>query len=178
MKWLFYRGPRCLGRLRGKVLRKKGPVGIVCAAALSVALGVVNTIAETGPERSGPGIHLASTGPVKSWAQGVVGEMFEGRVTRVIDGDTFWMDAAETRIRVWGLDAPELGEPGGDSATGALRGLIGDTPVTCRTRDIDRFGRIVGQCYLADGRDMTRAMIETGTATEFCRFSRNFYGTC
>ena len=66
MKWLFYRGPRCLGRLRGKVLRKKGPVGIVCAAALSVALGVVNTIAETGPERSGPGIHLASTGPVKS----------------------------------------------------------------------------------------------------------------
>jgi micrococcal nuclease len=50
--------------------------------------------------------------------------------------------------------------------------------LTCRQRDIDRFGRIVGQCRLPDGRDLTAAMIATGTAREFCRFSGNHYGTC
>jgi micrococcal nuclease len=55
--------------------------------------------------------------------------------------------------------------------------LSGQT-LTCRQRDIDRYGRIVGQCFLPDGRDVTAAMIESGTAQEFCRFSRNHYRTC
>ena len=37
-------------------------------------------------------------------------------------------------------------------------------------RDIDRYGRIVGQCFLPDGRDITAAMIASGTAREFCRY--------
>ena len=61
------------------------------------------------------------------------------------------------------------------AATAALASLISDQTLTCRQRDIDRFGRIVGQCFLPDGRDITAAMIASGTATEFCRFSRNYY---
>jgi micrococcal nuclease len=49
---------------------------------------------------------------------------------------------------------------------------------TCRKRDVDRYGRVVGQCLLPDGRDVTQLMIATGTAKEFCRYSRNHYGTC
>ena len=50
--------------------------------------------------------------------------------------------------------------------------------LSCRQRDIDRYGRIVGQCFLPDGRDITAAMIASGTAQEFCRYSGNHYGTC
>ena len=59
-------------------------------------------------------------------------------------------------------------------------GEIGDLHIgpTCRQRDIDRYRRIVGQCFLPDGRDITAAMIASGTAKEFCRFSRNHYRTC
>ena len=106
------------------------------------------------------------------------GDEFRGTVTRIVDGDTFWISSVDVRIRIWGLDAPEARDPGGPAATEALRRLIDGRTLTCRTRDIDRFGRIVGQCFLPDGRDITRAMIETGTAREFCRFSENYYGTC
>jgi endonuclease YncB( thermonuclease family) len=103
---------------------------------------------------------------------------FTGQVTRVVDGDTFWISAKDVRIRVWGLDAPEWDRPGGARATAALTRLIDGETLTCRQRDIDRYGRIVGQCFLADGRDITAAMIASGTAREFCRYSGNHYGTC
>jgi endonuclease YncB( thermonuclease family) len=101
-----------------------------------------------------------------------------GTVTRVVDGDTFWISTAGTSIRVWGLDAPETNQPGGARATAALTQLIAGQTLSCRQRDIDRYGRIVGQCFLPDGRDITAAMIASGTATEYCRFSGNYYRTC
>ena len=85
-------------------------------------------------------------------------------MTRVVDGDTFWISSADERIRVWGLDAPEVDMPGGSQATAALTALISGQQLTCRQRDIDRYGRIVGQCFLPDGRDITAVMIESGTA--------------
>ena len=99
-------------------------------------------------------------------------------MTRVVDGDTFWISSADERVRVWDLDAPETDQPGGSQATTALAGLISGEQLTCRQRDIDRYGRIVGQCFLPDGRDVTAAMIATGTAQEFCRYSGNYYRTC
>jgi micrococcal nuclease len=103
---------------------------------------------------------------------------FTGQVTRVVDGDTFGISSADDRIRLWGLDAPETDQPGGSQATAALAGLISGEQLTCRQRDIDRYGRIVGQCFLPDGRDITAVMIESGTAEEFCRYSGNYYRTC
>lgn len=106
------------------------------------------------------------------------GERFDGRVTRIVDGDTLWISGQDVRIRIWGLDAPEANEPGGSTATTALTRLVSGRDLTCRQRDIDRYGRIVGQCFLPDGRDITAVMIENGTATEYCFFSGNHYGTC
>ena len=103
---------------------------------------------------------------------------FAGRVTRIVDGDTFWINGQDVRIRIWALDAPETDERGGPAATAKLTRLISGQELACRERDIDRYGRIVGQCFLPDGRDITAAMIESGTATEYCYFSGNHYGTC
>ena len=60
----------------------------------------------------------------------------------------------------------------------ALASLIAGQELTCRQRDIDRYGRIVGQCFLADGRDITAAMIASGSTQEYCRYSGNHYRTC
>ena len=103
---------------------------------------------------------------------------FAGQVARVVDGDTFWVSGQRTRIRVWGLDAPEIGRAGGSAATAQLVGLVSGRSVQCRIRDVDRYGRIVGQCWLPDSRDIAAAMIASGTAREYCRFSGNYYGTC
>jgi endonuclease YncB( thermonuclease family) len=69
--------------------------------------------------------------------------------TRVVDGDT--IDVAGTRIRLWGIDAPESAQMcergGSDYACGQkasvhLRSVIGGAIVACEPRAKDRYGRI------------------------------------
>lgn len=76
-----------------------------------------------------------------------------------------------------GFDAPEVGQRGGAAATAMLDRPAGRRG-SCRQRDIDRYGRIVGQCFLPDGRDIIAVMVASGTAREYCRYSRNHYRTC
>lgn len=98
-----------------------------------------------------------------------------GVVVRIVDGDTFYVEGVETRIRLWGLDAPEKGAPGGNRATRTLREIAHGERVSCREVDTDRYGRIVGQCFLADGRDLAALMIESGAASEYMRYSGGYY---
>lgn len=102
----------------------------------------------------------------------------EAKVSKVLDGDTFTLSGESRRIRVWGLDAPEWDHRGGSAATATLRGLISGKRLTCAILDVDRYGRLVGQCFLPDGRDIAAEMIRSGAATEYCRYSRGYYGTC
>ena len=47
--------------------------------------------------------------------------------------------------------------------------------VTCRVIEPDRYGRNVARCFLADGREINRMMIEGGTVKEYRGFSKGFY---
>lgn len=73
---------------------------------------------------------------------------------RVIDGDT--LDVGGRRVRLFGIDAPESKQfcsagktpyACGEAATEALRAMIGDSPVSCHERDVDRYGRLVAICH-------------------------------
>lgn len=100
---------------------------------------------------------------------------FSGRVTRIVDGDTFHVEGAPASIRIWGLDAPERNETGFAEATEALRRIAGGRIVRCRTIDHDRYGRIVARCHLPSGDDVTALMIRSGTAGEYTHFSKGYY---
>ena len=121
---------------------------------------------------------LLASVPVSVPARLHAEERLSARVSKITDGDTFTLSGTSRRIRIWGLDAPEKDETGGSLATDVLRDLISGKELDCLVRDIDRYGRIVGQCFLPDGRDITAEMIRSGVATEYCRFSKNYYGTC
>jgi endonuclease YncB( thermonuclease family) len=112
------------------------------------------------------------------YAQAQQSNTIEARVSKVLDGDTFTLRGESRRIRVWGLDAPEWNQRGGSAATKTLQSLISGKTLRCSVVDIDRHGRLVGQCFLPDGRDIAAEMIRSGAASEYCRFSRGFYGTC
>ena len=103
---------------------------------------------------------------------------FSGTVSRVTDGDTFHLSGLDPAIRVWGLDAPERKQAGGSEATRAMRSLITGATLDCHVRDVDRYHRIVAQCFLPNGRDIAAEMIRMGVATEYCRYSRGYYQTC
>lgn len=104
--------------------------------------------------------------------------ILEARVSKVLDGDTFTLRGESRRIRIWGLDASEWNHEGGSAATSTLQSLISGEHLRCAVIDIDRYGRLVAQCLLPDGRDIAAAMIRSGAAAEYCRYSRGYYGTC
>lgn len=104
--------------------------------------------------------------------------ILEARVSKILDGDTFTLSGESRRIRVWGLDAPEWNHQGGSTATSTLHSLISGKQLRCAVLDVDRYGRLVAQCLLPNGRDIAAEMIRSGTATEYCRYSGGYYGTC
>ena len=113
-----------------------------------------------------------------AFSSAIASKDIHGTVTRVTDGDTFHLSDIEPAIRVWGLNAPEWDERGGSTATRTMHNLIYQQKLKCIVKDMDRYRRIVGQCFLPDGRDIAKAMIAAGVATEYCRYSHGFYGSC
>lgn len=102
-------------------------------------------------------------------------ERIEGRTSRVVDGDSLYLATHVPQIRLWGVDAPERDEAGFQEATATLERIAGGAALSCRPIDRDRYGRTVARCFRADGQEVNRMMIESGTATEFMRYSKGFY---
>jgi endonuclease YncB( thermonuclease family) len=111
---------------------------------------------------------------------------FNGRVDRVVDGDTFWVcDASAcTKIRLCGIDAPEKGTAGAREATAAMTALVGSKSMRCvqvgdgtpcdgRSAPTS-YDRIVAQCF-ANGADIAIPMVEQGHACDWTRFSGDAY---
>ncbi|WP_309572033.1 thermonuclease family protein [Deinococcus sp.] len=99
---------------------------------------------------------------------------------RVLDGDT--LDITGTRIRLYGIDAPEHDQTCrragktyacGQEATSALRGLLGTRAVACARRDTDRYGRTVAVCRV-NGTDVNGWMVSQGHALAYREYSTDY----
>lgn len=89
---------------------------------------------------------------------------------RIADGDS--LELGGERVRLEGIDAPELHQDCGDggkrwacgrTAREALRKLAAAGAVSCRPVDTDRYGRSVSVCE-AGGADLGRQMVAQGLA--------------
>jgi endonuclease YncB( thermonuclease family) len=99
---------------------------------------------------------------------------------RPIDGDS--LIVGQTEVRLFGIDAPELaqsctrdGRPWTCGAVAAqqLAKLVSGKPVTCTSTGLDRYGRTVARCT-AGGIDLNRAMVATGYALAYRRYSTDY----
>lgn len=89
-------------------------------------------------------------------------------VTRIIDGDTFV--SGNTRVRLFGMDTPEIGEKCADEATERLRKLAGDTVRVERgPRATDRFGRTLAYVYTESGLSIDELLVKEGLAVAWKR---------
>lgn len=96
-----------------------------------------------------------------------------GEVVRVTDGDTFHLQLEETvvKIRLHGVDTPELDQPFGETARDFAARLILGRKVGVQIRDIDRYGRIVGTVILPDGRVLNHELTAAGLAWWYRRYA-------
>ena len=97
-----------------------------------------------------------------------------GRVTRVIDGDTFNInvDGIEMAVRLWGIDAPESDQPGGPEARRYLGGLVPpDSLVKVHPLNMDRYGRMVGSVDNGGKWAVNVLMVAYGWAYDYKEYS-------
>jgi micrococcal nuclease len=77
-------------------------------------------------------------------ASGPAWEM--GRVTRIVDADTYELlvGGQVLRVRLLGADAPEVSQPFGHQATDSVRALLQGRLVSLQRRGTDLYGRTLG----------------------------------
>ncbi|NNF72551.1 MAG: thermonuclease family protein [Rhodobacteraceae bacterium] len=96
----------------------------------------------------------------------------------VVDGDT--IDVGGTRVRLFGIDAPEGDQTCtrpegavwacGTWATAQVRALYQGKRARCKTIERDHYGRAVARCTVR-GQDMGATIVDRGFATAFLRYS-------
>lgn len=86
---------------------------------------------------------------------------FDGHDPYVIDGDTLVSD--RVRIRLAGMDAPEMSQPGGAEARSHLIRLIAGGSVRIEPTGKDKYGRVVARVYVRAG-DLGQLMVRDGYA--------------
>lgn len=102
---------------------------------------------------------------------------------RIIDGDT--VDIAGVRVRLEGIDAPEVGQTCqnargetwdcGNAATRMLVSLLSRANASCKAEALDAYGRVLAVCF-AGGIDVNAEMVRLGYAWAFVKYSSRYVG--
>ena len=98
-----------------------------------------------------------------------VADTLSGQVIGVSDGDTIRVLDAQRithRVRLSGIDAPELGQPFSQRSKQHLAGLVHGREVQVEWNKLDRYGRIVGK-VIAEDLDVCREMVAAGLAWHY-----------
>jgi len=93
-------------------------------------------------------------------------EQFTGTVVRISDGDTIGVlrGGKEVRVRLHGVDTPEKAQAFGTQARKFTGDFVFQQTVTVDIRDTDRYGRLVGDVLLPDGRSLNQELVKAGLA--------------
>ena len=92
----------------------------------------------------------------------------EAQVVRVIDGDTLdvLIAGVKHRVRLFGVDTPERGEPCYKEASKRTRQLSGEiVQIEPGPRSQDRYGRLLFYLYTRTGVSIEATLIQEGLAT-------------
>ena len=100
--------------------------------------------------------------------------------TRIIDGDTIHIN--QTKYRLYGIDAPEIKQlcnmkkknyNCGVKSKEFLVSLIGNQSVSCNQKDIDRYKRIVAECFIGQI-NLNKELVRNGWALAYRDYSKDY----
>ncbi len=98
---------------------------------------------------------------------------FQARVISITDGDTLTVlhNRSMIRIRLYGIDCPERGQPFHSRAAQRTAALAYGQTVTIRAESRDRYGRLVAWIVLPGGRSLNETLVAEGLAWHFRRYA-------
>jgi len=103
------------------------------------------------------------------------GQMLQGKVVGVMDGDTIKILAAgnkQFKIRLSDIDAPEKKQAFGNKAKWFLSDLVYRKNVTVQFSKKDRYKRIIGRVYVGN-MDVNKELVEQGYAWVYRKYSKD-----
>src|SRR4029434_2766430 len=97
---------------------------------------------------------------------GASAEQFTGKVVGISDGDTISVlrEGKAVKGRLHGVDTPEKAQAFGTQARKFTSDLAFQRDVTVVVQDTDRYGRLVGEVLLPDGRSLNQELVKAGMA--------------
>lgn len=98
----------------------------------------------------------------------------QGRVVAVHDGDTITVLTAEKeqiKVRLEGIDAPELKQAFGTRAKQQLSSLVFNRQVAVKVTGHDRYRRTLGRIF-CDAVDVNLELVKQGMAWRFDKYSK------
>ena len=111
---------------------------------------------------------LPGLGAGSALAQG----QWQAQVVAVQDGDSLIVKrgSQRVRLRLFGVDCPEKGQPHADQAREFSRRLLGQR-VTVHEMARDAHGRVVARVFGPDGQEHNLALLRAGLAWWFWRYA-------
>lgn len=98
-------------------------------------------------------------------------KLLKGHVKKVYDGDTITLEDGN-KIRLYGIDAPELKQKGGKFSKDTLSNLILNTTIEYQIMNTDKYGRNVSKIYYK-GTYVNLYMLEQGAAWWYEDYAKN-----
>lgn len=101
-------------------------------------------------------------------------------IARAADGDSLEING--TRVRLFGIDAPEFDQicqrsgqnwACGQASANKLKELVDGRELRCDPISEDQYGRTLGRCYVRD-QEINRTMVALGLATAYRRYSQDY----
>lgn len=112
---------------------------------------------------------LAGLGSVTAISIGAT-ETYFARASIISDGDTLWVEpddgGAPRKLRLQGVDAPEICQSGGLAAREALRALVMQRSLQVQVKYVDDYGRGLAHIEV-DGQDVAAALVRQGHAWSY-----------
>ncbi|MBL61658.1 MAG: nuclease [Candidatus Pelagibacter sp.] len=99
---------------------------------------------------------------------------------KIIDGDTIHI--AKIKYRFHGIDAPELSQTCihnnihikcGELSKKKLIEKIGKKKVNCQKKAVDRYKRVVAECYV-NNESLSKYLVKNGYAFAYRKYSKKF----
>lgn len=108
------------------------------------------------------------------------GQALAKPMVAVIDGDTIHI--GQKKYRFSGIDAPEIKQTCqkdgvvimcGVIAKDALQNKINNREVSCKDEEIDRYQRIVAECFIGE-ESLSKYLVRNGYAVAYRKYSNKF----
>ena len=100
---------------------------------------------------------------------------YKATVISIYDGDTITVRTDKTiKIRLDGIDAPELKQPFGQASKQAMSALVFGKTVTIKPDKKDRYGRLLARVEIG-GKDTSLHMVNLGMAQWYEQYAKRDY---